>query len=145
MNLIYDALKDGDKIDIFHSKCDNKGNTLMIIKTKDGQIFGGFTKTGWKNVKGEDIFDDKAFCFSYNLKKIYNIKKPKYALHCQSYDSRPSFGCNSYCFLIQNDFLTNSSISDKMTDYIGEEKPNEINGGNEYFQIQQMEVFQINI
>ena len=143
INLIYNATEDGDKIDIFHSKCDDKNNTLMIIKTKEDYIFGGFTKSGWKNVKGEDISDDKAFCFSYNLKKIYNIKKPKHALHCQSRDSRPSFGCDSYSFLIQNDFLSNNSTADKMTDYIGEEKEIEINGGNPYFQIIQMEVFQI--
>ena len=67
----------------FHKKCDNISNTLMLIKTNKNFVFGGFTQTGWKNDRGSDIYDDKAFCFSLNLKKIYNIKNPKNALHCQ--------------------------------------------------------------
>ena len=130
---------------IFHSKCDDKMNTLMLIKTKSNYKFGGFTKTGWKNVKGQDIYDEKAFCFSINLKKIYNIENPKYALHCQSNDGRPSFGSNNYVFLLGNNFLSKeaSKVEVMKEDYIGEEKKMEINGGNEYFQVDELEVFQI--
>ena len=142
--LIYRATEHGDKISEFHKKCDNIDNTLMIIKTKTNFIFGGFTHSGWKNDRGKDIYDDKAFCFSLNLKKIYNIKNPNNALHCQSYDGRPSFGSNSYVFLIGNNFLSNTSSStDKIVDYFGETKESEINGGQTYFQVNQLEVFQI--
>ena len=144
INLIYNASEDGDKITDFHSKCDNKSNTLMIIQTTTQYIFGGFTKVGWKNVKGEDIYDDNAFCFSVNLKKIYNIKDPKFALHCQSYNGRPSFGSNSYVFLLENEFLSkNSNSTHKITDFYGEKKVSEINGGDKYFQVDKLEVFQI--
>lgn len=142
--LIYRATEDGDKMSDFHKKCDNVSNTLMLIKTNKNFVFGGFTQTGWKNDKGSDIYDDKAFCFSLNLKKIYNIKNPKNALHCQSYDNRPSFGSNSYVFLIGNSFLSNSSSStDKMIDYSGETKESEINGEQTYFRVEQLEVFKI--
>ena len=142
--LIYRATENGDKISDFHKKCDDINNTLMLIKTKSNFIFGGFTQSGWKNERGIDIYDDKAFCFSLNLKKIYNIKNPNNALHCQSYDGRPSFGSNSYVFLIGNSFLSNNSSStDKMVDYIGETKESEINGEQTYFQVDQLEVFQI--
>ena len=144
ITLIYRAKEDGDTIEKFHSKCDNKSNTLMIIKTTKGYIFGGFTKSGWKNVKGEDIYDDKALCFSLNLKRIYNIKNPKKALHCQSVDGRPSFGSDNYAFLIGNNFLSNNiNRAERIVDYKGEKKEREINGGNEYFKIEEMEVFQI--
>jgi len=33
--LIYDAKRDGDKAETFHSLCDNKGATLIIISTSD--------------------------------------------------------------------------------------------------------------
>ena len=142
--LIYRATEDGDKMSDFHKKCDDESNTLMLIKTNKNFVFGGFTQTGWKNARGNDIYDDKAFCFSLNLKKIYNIINPKNALHCQSYDSRPSFGSNSYVFLIGNNFLSNSSSStDKMVDYSGETKESEINGEQTYFQVDQLEVFKI--
>ena len=145
IKLIYTAKEDGDKTDIFHSKCDDKMNTLMLIKTNSEYKFGGFTKTGWKNAKGKDIYDENAFCFSINLKRIYNIKNPTFALHCQSVDGRPSFGSNNYVFLLGNNFLSkNTSKVEAMNDdYIGEKKKMEINGGKEYFQVEELEVFQI--
>ena len=77
----------------------------MIVQASKGYKFGGFTSTGWKNEKGKDIYDEKAFCFSINLNRIYNIISPQYALHIQSNDGRPSFGSSSYTFLLQNEFL----------------------------------------
>ena len=143
INLIYRASDDGDTIANFHKKCDNKKNTLLFIETKDRYKFGGYTEVGWKNVKGEDIYDEQAFFFSCNLKKIYNVKNPSGAMHCQSYDSRPSFGANSYVFLLENNFFSRKSKTDKILDYIGEKKECEINGGNTYFLVNQLEVFQI--
>lgn len=144
MKLLYRATKDGDKMEVFHSKCDKVKNTLMIIETKEGYKFGGFTKVGWKNVQGEDIKDDSAFCFSINLNKIYKIKNPKNALHCQSFGKRPSFGSISYIFLLGNNFLSEkSSHVEKMVDYEGENTSKEINGGKDNFQVSELEVFQI--
>lgn len=143
INLIYRASDDGDTIANFHKKCDDKKNTLLFIETKGGYKFGGYTKVGWKNVKGEDIYDEQAFCFSCNLKKIYNINNPSGAMHCQSYDSRPSFGTNTYVFLLENNFFSKKSKADRITDFIGEKKDCEINGGNTYFLVKQLEVFQI--
>jgi len=34
----------------FHSKCDNKPNTLIIIKSKNANIFGGYTEQSWNQV-----------------------------------------------------------------------------------------------
>ena len=41
--LLYKATKDGDDSKIFHLKCNNYKNTLVIVKTKKGLRFGGFT------------------------------------------------------------------------------------------------------
>jgi len=144
IKLIYRATRDGGLVRDFHYKCDNIKNTLMIVQTSEGYKFGGFTSTGWNNEKGKDIYDKKAFCFSINLNKIYNIVNPKYALHIQSYESRPSFGSNSYTFLLENEFLkSKDNYVQKMLDYKGEAKNYEINGGNENFKVSELEVFQI--
>ena len=144
IKLIYRATRDGDSIENFHSKCDNIRNTLMIVETTTGYIFGGFTSVGWNNNKGKDIYDNKAFCFSLNLKKIYNIINPNYALHIQSNGSRPSFGSNSYVFILQNQFLkSEKSYTEKISDFEGESQACEINGGNGYFKVKELEVFQI--
>ena len=42
--LLYRASRDGEKTENFHSKCDNKGTTLIIIKTDKGLKFGGILK-----------------------------------------------------------------------------------------------------
>ena len=73
--LIYKATRDGDKSENFHSKCDNKENTIVIIKSKNGKIFGGFTTKFWNHM--EYINDPLAFVFSINKQKIYNILDDK--------------------------------------------------------------------
>ena len=66
--LLYKASKDSDKAIIFHEKCDNKKNTMILIETKDRKKFGGFTTQTWEgniNKKDED-----AFIFSLDKLKI---------------------------------------------------------------------------
>ncbi|KAJ5076867.1 pep-cterm sorting domain-containing protein [Anaeramoeba ignava] len=54
----FSAKRDGFNCKKWHLKCDNKGKTLVIIKTKDNYIFGGFTSIGWK---GDILKWDKKF------------------------------------------------------------------------------------
>jgi hypothetical protein len=61
--LIYQATKHGFLISDFHSKCDGILNTLMIIKTSDSYVFGGFTTKDWSQVSGFQA-DSNAFIFS---------------------------------------------------------------------------------
>ena len=144
INLIYRASKEGDKIENFNNICSNIENELIIIKTTKDYIFGGFTKTGWKKEKGKDFCDSNAFLFSHNLKKIYNIKEPKYAMHCQSGDCRFSFGSRTYAIIIGNNFLSKfTGRVDKMEDYSGESSDMEINGGERDYKVLELEVYQI--
>jgi len=46
-NLIYRASRDGFEASSFHSKCDDKPNTLVIIKSTNGNVFGGYTEQSW--------------------------------------------------------------------------------------------------
>jgi len=46
--LIYKGSRDGFENSDFHAKCDGKLNTLTVIRTESGNIFGGFTKKEWK-------------------------------------------------------------------------------------------------
>ena len=45
--LLYRASRDGFGAKDFHWKCDGIGYTLIIIKTKSGKRFGGFTEDEW--------------------------------------------------------------------------------------------------
>ncbi|KAJ5066456.1 pep-cterm sorting domain-containing protein [Anaeramoeba ignava] len=47
----FSAKNDGFNSQKWHKSCDDKGKTLVIIKTKDNFIFGGFTEVGFTTDK----------------------------------------------------------------------------------------------
>ena len=49
----------------FHSTCDNKGPTLVLVKASDGSSFGGYTSTSWTST-GAYQHDAKAFLFRFS-------------------------------------------------------------------------------
>jgi len=56
--LLYQASMDGQAASTFHSKCDSKGATVVIILTTEGNMFGGFTDATWSS--------STAYVSSYN-------------------------------------------------------------------------------
>ena len=78
---LYQASIDGGDPINFHLKCDNKPNTLVLIKSEGNRRFGGFTPISWQK-EGGDIKDseNKTFVFSLNNKKIYYLKDMDHAL-----------------------------------------------------------------
>ncbi|KAJ5077936.1 pep-cterm sorting domain-containing protein [Anaeramoeba ignava] len=69
MKLGFSARRDGFSYKPFHSHCDDKGKTLIIIKTTENYIFGGFTKVGFITGNQRFIADPDAF--------IFTLKNPK--------------------------------------------------------------------
>ena len=53
--LIYRASEHGYTAESFHECCDNKGPTLIVIKSSGGWIFGGYTTQSWS---GKGIYYD---------------------------------------------------------------------------------------
>ena len=45
-HLLFRASRDGFSLTAFHSKCDNKGPTITVVKSGEN-IFGGFTEKSW--------------------------------------------------------------------------------------------------
>ncbi|KAJ5066549.1 pep-cterm sorting domain-containing protein [Anaeramoeba ignava] len=60
----FSAKRDGFNSQNWHKAVDGKGKTLVIIKTKDNFIFGGFTQVGFKSGNPGYINDSNAFIFS---------------------------------------------------------------------------------
>jgi len=46
-NILFVASRDGDAASDFHSACDDKGPTIVIIQTEFGAVFGGYTDKTW--------------------------------------------------------------------------------------------------
>ena len=92
--LLYRASKDGFSGANFHEKCDGKTHTLTIIKTPNGNIFGGFTEAPWSK-KNDYENDPNALIFSLINKEktplVMKCFRPQYAIYC-SESNGPNFG-----------------------------------------------------
>jgi len=101
INKLYQATIDGGDPEIFHKKCNNIPNTLILYKSEGNRRFGGFTSLCWKS-EGESILDKNCFLFSLDKKKIYYPKNENYyKIVCNSYDG-PSFSNQGY-YIIEID------------------------------------------
>ncbi|NCI48283.1 HYR domain-containing protein, partial [Sediminibacterium roseum] len=47
--LLYRMTRDGASSYAFHSRCDNQGPTVTLIKTSYGTVFGGYTTAAWQS------------------------------------------------------------------------------------------------
>ena len=110
IKLLYRGSRDGFRANIFHEKCNNEGETLTIIESKDNFIFGGYTEINWDNT----IWNGKVGEYNnarrngngnefvFTLKNPHGIKETKYNMknewlnHSVCCDAHlgPIFGCN---------------------------------------------------
>ena len=106
---IYQATKDGGEAEIFHKKCNNIPNTLVLYKSIGNRRFGGFASECWDG-KETIKLDKNCFLFSLDKKKIYPPKNDYYEIDCYSYDG-PSFSCKGiYCLEIDGNAIKNKSL-----------------------------------
>ncbi|KAJ5068944.1 pep-cterm sorting domain-containing protein [Anaeramoeba ignava] len=98
LKLGFSTKSNGFSSAIFHQRCDDKGPTLVLIKSKNGYIFGGFTKVGFKPGNPGKIYDNSAFIFTLKNPSSYPCtkfpiqhQKGKYALFSIS-KKGPCFG-----------------------------------------------------
>lgn len=136
LSLIYRGTRDGDEAKKFHKKCDKYKNTLIVIETKKGLRFGGFTSESWSG--NGDKVDKNAFCFSLNKTKIYNWTKGKSSIYV-SPSSGPTFG--NCVFEIKDNFLEFGGLCSEDYFYDNQQTQCDINNGEEQFDIVDMEVF----
>jgi hypothetical protein len=144
---LYRARHDGFETARFHSNCDYKPNTLIIIKSENGNIFGGYTEQSWS---GECFKNDQnAFIFSLVNKLNEPLKmkciNPKRAIFCHK-NLGPNFG--GYDFEIN----INSNSNSHSISYLGQsyKHPNYASDSNEgksflagchKFQVSDIEVY----
>ena len=145
--LLYRKSRDTGKANIFHSKCDNIRGTLIIIHTTKGYKFGGYTNATWEG-NGVSKSDNTAFLFSLNYNKIYDIKKDKNAITCNPNYGPVFCGADNHSTIL---IIDNSEINGgeccqaKFSNYNGYNENFEINCGERYFQIKDLEVFQVKL
>lgn len=143
--LLYKGTKNGDKSLNFHTRVDGVRNTLSLVKTKKGAIFGGFTSQTWNQIGGFGKVDPLAFCFSLDLKKIYNSQSNHIATLCSD-GYGPYFKGVNTIFGIYNNFFTEGGWCDYTTaaySFGKFDKNFEITNGEQKFEVEEVEVFKI--
>ena len=95
----------------FHEICSKDiTNTLIIIKTKNNDIIGGFTFASWEPNSLVN-YDDKAFVFNLNKKLRFRISNPSFAINSKINEG-PIFGL--YDLIINGNKM---KVQDKMESY----------------------------
>lgn len=151
--LLYSGERDGFGAADFHSRCDFKSPTLTVIKSENGNIFGGYTEAMWTSENEKEMRDPKSFVFSLvnefdkpYVARIEDACNP--AIKCSPMFG-PIFGYNEICVM---DECCNSMENKSNYSYFFE-KPVSLNydfdegnkvylSGSNLFKVIGIEVFQ---
>ena len=128
--LIYRATRDGFGATDFHSKCDSYQNSFVIIKSTNGNVFGGYTQQSWSGINQYKA-DPNAFLFSFinqhNTKVTMKCTISSYAIYANKTYGL-SFGCGDDLHICNNSNISNGSYSNLGKIY---KHPNYANGSDE--------------
>ena len=143
-NLLFKATRDGDRISKFADKVKGKSPTLVLIKTKTGYKFGGYTTVEW-DMTGSYTFkrDENAFIFSINNKKKFSIKKEDEGYAICGDPNHFAFG-RGHVLTIWDNFFSNDNSKDYLYNYsYGTTSSYELTGGANKFYVEECEVYQV--
>ena len=140
--LLLDSKIDGDKTETFYQKCGGKSPTIVLVKTTEGNRFGGYTSFPWENKNGGIINDNNSFIFSLNKMKKYNILNPKNAIETSK--NYFAFGGIFSDFYIENNcHSAKNNYCDHRNRTYSTTEQCELNGGKRNFTVSSYEVYQI--
>jgi hypothetical protein len=138
------------KLSDFHARCDNIPKTLTIIKSTNGNIFGGYTEATWDR-SGTFKTDKNAYIFSLvnmeNKPVKVNIAhgQERHAIYAGKATILVQFGYGGDFFLLEDkNGASNFGNSYKHPDYpLYSEKTKIFFAGSQQFKSDEIEVFQI--
>jgi hypothetical protein len=148
--LLYRGSRDGFESSNFHSKCDGESNTITIILTTKGFIFGGFTPIAWDlNGGHKSDSSQKSFVFSVknphnNEEKKFPLKNSQYAIYCY-YAHGPCFGGTTDLY-VASGCDRNTSSQTYLGNYYANDTGiagNQLCTGEQYFTVKEIEVFAV--
>jgi TLD/BTB/POZ domain/SAM domain (Sterile alpha motif) len=146
LKLLYRGTRDGMNAASFHSKCDGRTHTLTVVRSTDNYIFGGFSDRSWVgNAQWQSSF--KAFLFGLRCQGGNPVKLKQSgsgsgdAVYC-NYSYGPAFGGgHDLCVMAGSPTSNYSNLGNTYTAPGGNEY---YFTGNQYYQISEIEVFEVN-
>ena len=143
-NLLYKVSRDGDRISTFAEKVKGKSPTLILIKTRTGYKFGGYTTVEWE-MTGEFNYklDKNAFIFSINNKQKFNLKKDREQYAICGDPNHFAFG-GGHELTIWDQCCSNDNSKDYRYNHTYDTSSKyELTGGDNKFYVEECEVFQV--
>ena len=136
-NLLFNSKNDGDLVATFFNKVANKFPTLIIIKSTNNYIFGGYSSVEWK-CDGKWYSDNNSFIFSFYTKQKYGV---------QNNSQNHIYGWKNY-FQFGNDIRIYDKCTSTNNNCVGKVFYNspdnyQLNGGNRNFTVSSFEVYEI--
>ena len=139
INLLYKASVDGDKAAVFHEKCDQAQNSIVLVETKNGKRFGGFTTCSWSgNCVDKD--DPNAFIFSFDKMKTYDNIPGDEAIGCYPKFGPIFLGCQIKIF---DNFFTKGGTTFEKELNFNTQEDYELTGGDRNFEVKDIEVYEV--
>ena len=138
--LLFRMSRDGSNCSDFHRLCDNKGETLIIIKTNKNYRFGAYTPLNWVSPSSGEVNDPKdqlTFLFSLDKKQKFTKipgKDPKTARSQK--DFGPLLG-------YATDLGINADMKSGWSNSCTFLRNHELTNGESSFIVNEMEIFQV--
>ena len=139
-NLLFRMSRDGSHCSDFHRLCDNKGETLIIIKTDKNYKFGAYTPLNWVTPSSGEVNDPKdelTFLFSLDKKQKFTKipgKVPQTARSQKDFGPLLGYGTD---LGIESDMKKGWSSNNTFL------RNRELTNGEGNFVVNEMEIFQV--
>ena len=141
--LLYRLSRDGDAISKFHELCDNKGSTLTLFETTDGNKGGIYTPLSWDSYSNWKN-DLETFMFNLNKNKKYKKIIKKDSIYCFS-----DFGPWTIFFGFYKDYqmrkIQHNGTNINIYYENGAECLPNNSGNTKLFDVKEVEVYQIKL
>ena len=137
---LWKGSQDGFGAATFHSKCNNKGPTLTVIKSNNDKIFGGYTSEPWRSRDSWGA-DSNAFIFSLTHKMKSKTGDSSSSIYD---DSRygPRFG-GGYDIIIHDNCNTANNSCTPSTYALPPGANNTFLAGSQNFTVKEIEVYAV--
>ena len=152
LSLLWRGSRDGFDVESFHKLCDGISDTLTVIKSTTGYIFGGYTSVAWASF-GEWKSDTAAFIFTFtnpsNTPLKVKVNAPGTHAVYHEITCGPTFGQGHDLYVSDLSNTNNKSkifscSYDLPNEKSGQEGGKFILGGSTHvFQTDEVEVYQI--
>jgi hypothetical protein len=143
LKLIY--RRGGDmSYETFHSKCDNKGSTVVLCKAKN-EKFGGYTNVNWESVNGVGKYVDEPFLFNINSNKKLNYTNKIFPAVFLHKDHGPDFNWD-FVFNSENNKMKTCQCTNKVSGvYLYSNGPITGDGSSNHIEVDEVEVFKFKV